>query len=219
MSQRTITIKGTGSVSAKSDQIVIGMNLETTKLNYAETLKAATYEIDALRTALVNAGHDGATLKTTSFNIQTKYENYKQKDEWKKRFLGYTCSHGLRLEFDFDMSALGRTLGAIADCETSPQFSIQFVVKDPTAVKEELLESAVKNATDKAAILTKAAGVKLGEIVHIDYSWGDLRLYSETTFDMREGIIIAEAPSAYSIDIEPDDIDVKDNVTIVWAIE
>jgi uncharacterized protein YggE len=79
-------VKGTGSVSAKPDLIGISMNLETTRLDYAETLRMAASEIDLLRVALVRAGHDSMALKTTSFNIQTKYERYKQKDEWKERF-------------------------------------------------------------------------------------------------------------------------------------
>jgi uncharacterized protein YggE len=218
MNQRTITVKGVGSVSAKPDLIVIGMNLETTRLDYTETLSAATSEIDVLRAALVSVGHNGTALKTMSFNIQTKYESYKQKDEWKKRFAGYTCTHGLRLEFDFDMPMFGHALGAIAGCEATPQFNIQFSVKDLTAVKEQLLESAVKNAADKAKILAKAAGVKLGDIAHIEYSWGELRLYSETDMRVCECKALAAPTSAIELDIEPDDIDVNDNVTVVWEI-
>ncbi len=37
MSERTITVKGIGSVSAKPDLIVITMNLETITPDYAQT--------------------------------------------------------------------------------------------------------------------------------------------------------------------------------------
>jgi uncharacterized protein YggE len=217
MKGRTITVRGTGNVSAKPDIVVIEMSLATTMPDYAKTLDRVTAELDSLRAAIASAGHDGRELKTTSFNIQTKYENYKVKDEWKQRFVGYTCSHGLRLEFGFDMPTLGRTLGAIAECEADPQFDIKFSVKDPSAVKEQLLESAVANAAEKAKILAKAAGVKLGAITHIDYSWGELRLYSDTDMSICDGE--AAAPKAMAINIEPDDIDASDNVTVIWTIE
>jgi hypothetical protein len=217
MNQRTITVKGTGRVSAKPDLVVIEMNLETTKRDYAQTLELATAELDSLRTALVAVGHDDKALKTASFNIQTKYESYKKNDEWKQRFVGYTCTHGLSLEFDLDMPTLGRTLGAITECKAAPRFNIQFSVKDPEAVKEQLLENAVRNAAEKAKILAKAAGVNLGVITHIEYSWGDLRLYSET--DMKVCECEAAAPKDLAMDIEPDDIDASDNVTVVWTIE
>jgi uncharacterized protein YggE len=215
MKERTITVRGTGNVSAKPDLIVIEMKLDTIMPDYAATLETATAEIDALRSALVAAGHDGKELKTTNFNIQTKFEGYKVKDEWKQRFVGYDCSHSLRLEFDFDMPILGKTLGAIATCAVDPQFNIRFTVKNPAAVKELLLESAVVNATEKANILAKSAGVKLGAIKQIDYSWGELRLYSETDMMVCE----AAAPKAMGIEIEPEDINASDNVTIVWEIE
>lgn len=97
---------------------------------------------------------------------------------------------------------LGKTPGAIAESKATPEFSIRFSVKDPTVVKEQLLESAVRSAADKAKILAKAAGVNLGAITHIDYSWGELRLYSETNMDMclREAV----APKALNMEIEPE---------------
>jgi uncharacterized protein YggE len=215
MRERTITVRGTGNVSAKPDLIIMEMNIEVTERDYAATLEGATGELDMLRAALASIGHDGKSLKTTSFNLQTKYESYKQKDGWKNRFTGYSCSHGLRLEFDLDMSTLGKTLGAIAECEAGLQCNIKFSVKDLASVKEQLIESAVKNATEKANCITQAAGVKLGAIQRMDYSWGELRLYSDT--DMMVGE--ASATKAMALEIEPDDIDASDNMTVVWAIE
>ena len=217
MSERTITVKGIGSVSAKPDLIVITMNLETITPDYAQTLDLATAELDALRAALVAVGYDGKSLKTTDFNIQTKYESYKKNDEWKKRFVGYTCTHGLRLELDLDIPMLGKTLGAISDCKAAPKFSIRFSVKDPAAIKEQLLESAVLNASEKAKVLAKAAGVSLGAIKSIDYSWGELHLYSETNLDVC--MTGAAAPKALNMEIEPNDIDASDSVTVIWTIE
>lgn len=52
----------------------------------------------------------------------------------------------------------------------------------------------------------------------IDYSWGeiDIRTYPVDRFEVRKSYALE--PS-YDIDIEPDDIDVKDTVTIEWEIE
>lgn len=194
------------------------MNLEATEMDYAATLERATAEIENLRYAIVGTGHDGKALKTTSFNIKTEYERYKQNDEWLQRFVGYNCIHGLKLEFDLDMPTLGKTIAAIAMCEADPQFNIRFSIKDPAAVKEQLLENAVTNATEKAKILAKAAGVKLGAIKNIDYSWGELRLYSKTDMRVCEAAV-APMSAGFDIDVEPDDIDTSDNVTVMWAIE
>jgi uncharacterized protein YggE len=195
------------------------MSLEIQERDYADTMNRSAVMLDALRTAIASVGHNGKSLKTTSFNIDTKYESYKDKrDTWQRRFEGYVCSHSLVLEFDLDMKLLAATLAAIAECEAKPEFSIRFSVKDRNAISEQLLISAVENATAKARVLAKAAGVELGEILCIDYSWGELRLFSETEVEPRMMACMAADSDVGNIDIEPEDVDVSDSVTVVWSI-
>ena len=69
-------------------------------------------------------------------------------------------------------------------------------------------------------MLTEAAGVQLGDIVTIDYSWGEVEFIShpmEKCMSLAEDCCMA-SPSGYDIDIEPDDIDMSDTVTVVWRI-
>lgn len=91
-------------------------------------------------------------------------------------------------------------------------------MKDIDAVKNELLGKAVEDSKTKAEVLAKAAGVPLGEIKTIDYSWGELEIYSEPMHGMRLAVP-KESSGGYDIDIEADDIDVEDTVSIVWEIK
>ena len=61
---------------------------------------------------------------------------------------------------------------ALAHCPVSPEFSIEYTVSNPEAAKNKLLGEAVKDSMSKAGVLAAAAGVTLGDIVNIDYSWG-----------------------------------------------
>ena len=219
MDKKELIVKGIGRTTAAPDLIVLTMNLEAGEPAYEKTMQRSVEMLDALRAAIVTAGHEGKELKTTSFNINTKYENYRENDVWKQQFVGYTCTHGLRLEFDLDMSMLGKTLSAIAGCDADPNFSIQFSIKDPIAVSELLLESAVGNAKQKATVLARAAGVKLGAIQRIDYSWSELRLLSETDLRLSDSAVAFSSAAPMSMDIEPEDIKVSDTATVVWAIE
>ena len=113
------------------------------------------------------------------------------------------------------MKVLSRTIYAVAKCEATPEFSIKFSVKDKNAVSDQLLINAAENARNKADILARASGVRLGELISIDYSWGELHLYSQTEYD----VLYDAAPMlSESINIEPEDINVKDTVTFVWEI-
>lgn len=87
------------------------------------------------------------------------------------------------------------------------------------AVDAALLQSACANAKAKAEILTKASGVTLGELVSIDYNWGELHLYSPTRYEMDEACMMRASAAPTAMDIEPDDIDVSDSVTFVWEIK
>ena len=99
-----------------------------------------------------------------------------------------------------------------------PQLTIAFTVKDATAINEEMLRSATVNAKRKAEILCEASNVKMGQLLSIDYNWGELNIYSNTRYDMAEDCMPMMAMPK-SIDIEPDDIDVSDTATFVWEIQ
>ena len=74
------------------------------------------------------------------------------------------------------------------------------------------------NAKRKAEILCEASGVKLGDLIAIDYNWGELDIYSHTRYDCCEDALYPMAASK-AIDIDPDDIDVSDTATFVWELK
>lgn len=96
-------------------------------------------------------------------------------------------------------------------------------VKNPEKSKNELLANAVKDSMGKANVLADAAGVVIGDSVTIDYSWAEIDFVSRPMNKMMlEACCMreqAETDGSYDIDIEPDDIDVSDSVTIVWSIK
>lgn len=217
MTNRMITVKGRGNVETKPDLIILSMSLEAREEDYADTVESAARDINTVRKALVTVGFDADCIKTTDFRVDTNYESYKDKSgNWKQKFVGYQCTHKLKLEFDFSMKLLNKTLSAIRKCSVTPVFNIAFSVKDSAAVSEQLLVNAVNNATQKAAVLASAANVKLGDIINIDYNWGELQLYSDTK--LAEPLYCA-SDIATPLEIDPDDIKVNDTVTVTWSIE
>ena len=84
--------------------------------------------------------------------------------------------------------------------------------------KNDLLREAIKDAKEKAQILSEAAGVKLKSVVDINYSWGEIEIYSEP-LSLMDSQICAAPLKSLDIDIDADDIDVNDTVTVVWEID
>ena len=70
---------------------------------------------------------------------------------------------------------------------------MNYTIKDVEAAKNELLGKAVAESKKKAQVLTDAAGVKLGNIISIDYSWGEIDIYSDVKYGMTEAMTFCEA--------------------------
>lgn len=217
---KTITVKGTGSVSVKPDYVVLSMSLETKNRDYETAMRKAADKIEHINKSLQSIGFEKESVKTTDFDVRTNYESKKDPlGNYYRVFEGYVINHRLKVSFDFDTKVLSQALGTIARCVAEPELSIAFTVKEPSAVNEALLKSAAENAKSKAEILCAASGVKLGELINIDYNWGELSIFSQTNYDMDADCMAAYRPEEpFSLDIDPDDINAKDTVTFVWQI-
>ena len=114
---------------------------------------------------------------------------------------------------------LGRVLYTLSKSTSYPSFSISYTVSNPEKYKNKLLENAINNSKEKAIVLANASGVKLGNILSIDYSWSELRI-SSSPFEKKKWFFEEDDDeSDYVIDVEIDDIDVTDTVTVIWNIE
>lgn len=123
------------------------------------------------------------------------------------------------MSFDFDSRQLAAVISLIAESNANPELHIAFTVKNPAAIQEALLVSAVENAKSKADILANASGHALGQLMNIDYNWAELTLVSETRCEVEDSIqpLMATRMCA-APKIEPDDIDVSDTVSITWEL-
>lgn len=214
---RTITVKGIGAVSVKPDLIVLRLSMETAEYEYDAAMKAAAEKIDFLNKALEAAGFEKKSAKTADFRVRADYDRLNDgKGNYTSVFMGYKCRHELKIEFDFDTKRLAKALSEISKCIAKPEISIDFTVKDSSAVSGELLKAAVKNAREKAEILCAASGAKLGGLLSIDYNWGELHLYSATDYDVEGKCMMLGA--ADDMDIEPEEIKARDTATFAWEI-
>lgn len=220
---RTIRVTGKGQIKVKPDTTRITLSLEGTYPEYGETLHRSSQDTEKLKDLLTGFGFDRSDLKTLSFSVDTEYESYKDKGTYKQRFIGYKFHHVMKVEFLSDNDRLGKVLYALANCPVKPEFRLSYTVNDPEAAKNELLAKAVADAKQKAAVLTAGAGVEMKDIQSIDYSWGEINFEVQpmSRMVMNEECLVepmAIGAGSYDMDIEPDDIDVSDTVTVVWEI-
>lgn len=216
--ERTITIRGIGRARTRPDTIVIPMTVESTNTAYAQAIESNVKQITLLREAVKKSGFRKEDLKTVNYIVQTVYHSEKDMyDNYRSVFDGYRCRHDLKLEFDFDTDRLGMVLKAVSESKVSPELNIRFTVKDVDGVTNEMLQTAAIDANVKALTLCRASGVEMGELVSIDYSWGEINLYSDTRLDMDCCNRAMDAGRTY--DMEPEEIETRDTVTFIWTIK
>ena len=224
---RIIRVTGKGQIKVRPDMTVITMDLEGMYPNYDETLRHSSEDTEVLKTVLEQFGFERTDLKTLNFDVDTVYESYEERHmgrkEYKRRLVGYKFTHRLKVEFPSDNDCLGKILYALANCSVRPELRISYTVKDQEAAKNEMLAKAIADAKGKAAVLANAAGVALQDIQSIDYSWGEISFEYRPMnryLECADACMFDGASSkGYAMDIEPDDIDVSDTVTVIWEIE
>jgi uncharacterized protein YggE len=212
---RTITVRGTGRVVARPDQVEITLTLTAEQKEYDAAMDMAAEQLEGLQDALGAEGFEKDALKTTNFNVSTRYDfHHDERGNTTRVFLGYACTQNLRLTLSFGAARLGETLSAIASCTADPELNVRFTVADPSAVSDALLRSAAESARQKAEVLSAASGVRLGDLVKIWYSWGDRDFTSPTALAVGNGLLRAKA----SMDFTPENIDLTDQATFTWEI-
>ena len=206
--ERTIRVTGRGKINVKPDTIELNIFVSKVYPEYAEAMEASAEMTEVLKAAAERAGFDPRDLKTTGFSINMNYEGvYDEKGNWKNKF-------------DADNVKLGKMLWELSDCGADAEISINHTVKDPEPIRNELLAKAVKDSHTKAEVLAAASGVSLGDIISVDYSWGEMQIYNRTvdnlTFGSNSKISMTE--ESFDMDIEADDIHIRDTVTVIWEI-
>ncbi len=217
---RVLRVTGKGMLRLKPDTTRITITLQGCCEEYAETLRRSSEDTAALQGVLAGFGFAREDLKTLNFSVDTEYEGYQEEGVWKQRFKGYRFAHALKVEFPSDNDLLGRILYALAKCPVDPEFRISYTLKDQEAAKNQLLAKAVADAKAKAVVLAEASGVALKELQSIDYSWGQISFEAP----MMNRVMLAKsaaggaAEESLDMNVQPDDIEVSDTVTLVWAI-
>ena len=186
---RIITVKGRGNVSAPPDWIKIIMSLEASDIDYYKAMDMAANQLKELRNCLYEHGFKKQDIKTTSFNIDTSYENVKDfHGNYKRIFKGYICSHELYIGFGADNKKFGKILLTLSNCKARPEFSIKYQIRDQKSLKEKMLKEAILDAKEKLKVIAEA-GVEIGNIVRIDYDWVKLGLKEKNSI-LLENLLI-----------------------------
>ena len=214
---KILSVEGKANISIKPNITILEFELEGKNRNYDELVKELAFNSNQIKDILVNLGFIRTDVKTTYFSIDPDFEEIRDNNIYKKNFIGYKYKEVLKIKYNNDNNLTSNILEEIANSNINPKIDIKYEVKDKTKAINEALSEAVKDAKGKAKTIAKAAGIELGEIININY--GKIERYDKnleiTPFKTRSLLSV----NHLSLDIEPDDIDIFDQVVVIYSIK
>jgi len=214
----TLSVTGSARVSVKPDLGILNILVSEVKPKMTDAIKALGEKSNHYNELLKKMGFNEKDIKTTSFAVSKNrvYRDNAYIDS------GYVASQTIRLEFIYNQQILQKIVGEFSKSEKPIDFSFDFELSEELKqkVQSQIIEIAVKDANEKAAIMTKASKLKLVSITTISYgTWG--RDSGMELIERRQKYASAMASSdeMQSFNFTPDDLIFRDTVTMEWIIE
>lgn len=212
----SIRVTGSTMVKVKPDLGVINIQVTEVKQKMSDAIKALMEKSKIYDQLLQRIGIDEKNIKTTGFQISQNrvYKNNEHIDS------GYIASQKIRVEFTYEQKLLQKIVGEFSNSESPINFDIQFVLSEQlkSKVQSQVIESSVKDATEKSKSITKASGLKLVKILTITYGSWDQPKEMEQVVRTSDYVAAGAAEGGTTFNFTPDELVFKDAVTIEWII-
>jgi uncharacterized protein YggE len=152
----TVTVSGTGSVSAVPDLAEISAGVETRGATAQEALNANSNAMRKVIDAIRAAGGKDVTTQIVSLSPRVGPEG--QPD-------GFTAVNVVSAKVDLD--AAGKVIDAAVAAGANTVYGPSLSLSEASKLYREALKQAVADARDRASVLAAAAGRQLGRVTAI----------------------------------------------------
>lgn len=187
----SITVSGEGKVFTRPDIGQVSLSVVGESKTAVEAQSLATASINKATDFLNKKGVDKKDIKTTGYSINPLYD-YK---EGERIFRGYEVRQSLEVKIR-DIDKAGEILAGVTSAGINQVGQLFFTVENPDNIRAEVRKQAIDNAKSKARALAKDLGVRLGDILSFNESYGGIQpIYREAIFaPMGKGGSAPEVP-------------------------
>lgn len=166
--QDRFAVSGSGVVYAKADIANINVGLKTeVKKTAAEATEENSKKMNEILAVLKTLNVESKDIKTTSFNLNPVY-NWTDKDG--RVLVGYEVSQDVTLKVR-DLDKMGDIIAKTTEKGANQVGNITFTIDDEFELKNEAREMAINKAKEKAELIAKQTGMKLGKIKSVEESY------------------------------------------------
>ncbi|MBX9462275.1 MAG: SIMPL domain-containing protein [Aquamicrobium sp.] len=162
-----VVVTGEGETAIAPDMAIVSLAVMREADTARAALDANNEAMNAVITAMKEAGIEQRDLQTAGLQINPRYV-YPQNNESEQqpRIVAYQVSNTLTVRVR-DIAAVGEIIDRSVTLGVNQGGNITFTNDDPAAATTEARKRAVEDAVTRARTLAEAAGVELGRILEL----------------------------------------------------
>ncbi len=201
-SKRTITVVGVGQVKGRPDVADLTIGVSARSGSAVDALATMGNRSEKVLGVLHDAGVDDADIQTVGLSLNPTYDDQGAID-------GYEATDTVVARIR-DLSKAGAVIDAAAGAagDNIRVQGITFSIDDDSKLLASARSKAVKRARAQAEQLAEAAGVSVGDVLHIDEQT------TPVSFDLRA----SGAAAADAVPVSPGTQTLTVSATVVFAI-
>lgn len=162
-----LSVSGSGMVQSTPDQATITIGVVTQGLTAGDAQQENAVKATAIREALRMLGIEDKDIKTEEYNFRPEYN----REGNERVIVGYTTSNTIRVRVR-DVTMVGDVVDTVLTSGANTIHSLDFSIRDTNALRQKALESAVKDAREKANAIAYALGSRIIGVQHVTENTG-----------------------------------------------
>lgn len=209
--ETSIEVVGKFMAKAIPEELIINIPVQVRDSAYLQCANKLNGDLNQLQKELYNIGLNDEMIKTTNYSIKENYEYV----NGKRSLNGYNGSVSVNVRSEYDQKILSKVLQIVRAEQHQFQVNFQLTESQKKKLVEKAIEQAVLDANEKASILAKASGVKLGRLVKISY--GNTN-YRTDPLTRALGYVQEDSAGVDELNLSPPMNSVLQTVHMVWEI-
>ncbi len=209
---RTITVTGTGEVSAPPDMATVVVGVQADAEVAADALDQASAATAAILVRLDQEGVAAEDVRSGAIRLLPQYSQSALSSG--RRIVGYRAVNSVEVEVRA-LEALGGLLSALVGDGANRLDGVRFGLQNPDAALDEARRLAVAEAMRRAALYAGAADVDLGQVLSISEAGGMGYRAMNAGPEMME---MAASSPELDVPVAPGEIDLSASVSMVFEI-
>ena len=207
-----LTVRGEAELERPADQVQMSIGVVTEGNEAGDALKENNRIMKDVVQAIEKAGLSKDDYETGQFRIRPQYSRRpRQPDpEWKPQIIGYQVVNSVTVKTQ-KLDLTGKVIQSANEAGANTVEVMGFSLADQRKYRAEAIREATQNAKADAEALADAAGVKLERIITINLDQAPMQPMA------MHRAARAEADTG-APPIEPGDVTITANVTIVYEI-